>query len=270
MFIPYRDDNPTRRAPVVTLLIIVLNTAALVWMSQLGPRQQVLATHTWGFMPARLGQLFDHRPVVFQVPEMVRDPWGIVGVREQAYRVEPHPLQVILSLFSCMFLHGGWMHLLGNMWFLWIFGNNVEDRLGHGVYLLFYLAGGLSASACHWLNDPGSVVPVVGASGAGAAVLGAYAITWPWARVHTLVFLLIFFTVMDFPALLVLGVWFLTQLLEATKSTNLGMSGGVAWWAHVGGFAAGAALMPALSALVGADGLPRHHDTDPLEPQDEF
>jgi membrane associated rhomboid family serine protease len=163
--------------------------------------------------------------------------------------LEANPGQIVLSWFTAMFLHGGWLHLIGNMWFLVIFGNNVEDRLGHGVYLLLYLLGGLAAAAFHWAGAPSSMAPVIGASGAVAAILGAYAITWPWARVHTLIFLFIFITVVDFPALLVLGVWFLTQLFNATQQT-MGMGENVAWWAHVGGFVAGAFLMPLLSALV--------------------
>jgi membrane associated rhomboid family serine protease len=162
-----------------------------------------------------------------------------------------------------MFLHGGWMHLLSNMWFLWLFGNNVEDRLGHVVYLVFYLLGGLAALFCHWLTDPASAVPVIGASGAVAAVLGAYAITFPFARIRTLVFLLVFVTIVDLPALLVLGVWFLGQLLEARASLNLEVDGGVAFMAHVGGFVAGLILMPLLGGTrPPEDEGPRRIDAD--------
>ena len=162
----------------------------------------------------------------------------------------PSSVSVVLTLFTSMFLHGGWMHLLGNMWFLWLFGNNVEDRLGPIVYLLFYLAGGLVAALCHWLTDTDSVVPVIGASGAVAAVLGAYAVTWPHAHIRTLVFLFIIITTIRLPAMLVLGFWFLQQLLEGYTSFNLGLDGGVAWWAHVGGFVAGAAAMVPLRAMI--------------------
>jgi len=132
------------------------------------------------------------------------------------------------------------MHLIGNMWFLWIFGNNIEDRLGIIAYILLYMLGGLLATATHWLTDPSSTTPVIGASGAVAAILGAYAITWPWARIHTLVFLLFFVTIVDVPALIVLGVWFLGQVVAGMQ----GMSQGVAIAAHIGGFVAGMLMMP--------------------------
>jgi membrane associated rhomboid family serine protease len=143
------------------------------------------------------------------------------------------------------------MHLLSNMWFLWLFGNNVEDRLGAFFYLFLYLLGGLIASAMHWAIDPTSTIPVIGASGAIAAVLGAYAVTWPWARVSCLVVLVVFVTIIDVPALLVLGVWFVAQVLSGQEALRHAGGGGVAWWAHVGGFLAGMALMPPLNAMLG-------------------
>jgi membrane associated rhomboid family serine protease len=130
------------------------------------------------------------------------------------------------------------------MWFLWIFGNNVEDRLGHSLYAAFYLGGGVLANLCHWWSDPQSEVPVIGASGAVATVLGAYAVTWPWAHIRCLVVLVIFITVVQLPALAVLGFWFLTQVLEASRQVKIGLQGGVAFWAHIGGFLAGMVLMP--------------------------
>ena len=137
------------------------------------------------------------------------------------------------------------------MWFLWLFGDNVEDRLGPLLYLVLYLLGGVVASISHWVVDPESTLPVIGASGAVAAVLGAYAITWPWARVRTLVFLVIFVTIIDVPALFVLGAWFVRQLVAGHQSLYHAGTGGVAWWAHVGGFVAGMVLMPLFSLLVG-------------------
>jgi hypothetical protein len=151
-----------------------------------------------------------------------------------------------------MFLHGNWLHFGGNMWFLWIFGNNIEDRLGHFGFPLFYTVGGFFALACQWINDPGSTIPAIGASGAVAAVLGAYAITFPTAQVRTLVVLVVIITVVDLPALIVLGAWFIVQLLSATGALDLGMAGGVAWWAHIGGFVAGLVLMPLFTAGAGA------------------
>mgnify|MGYP001030506866 CR=1 FL=1 len=247
MLFPFRDNNPTRRAPVVTGGIIAVNVAAFLWLGRMPePKQQAMVFQR-GFVPARIGQLFHGGPVTVQIP--VEEIQTLDGVfqRVQEVRLPPARSEILLSLLTYMFLHGGWLHLLGNMWFLWIFGNNVEDRLGPIVYLLFYLGGGILAGACQWAFSPASTVPVIGASGAVAGILGAYAITWPFAKVETLVFLVFFITIIELPALLVLGVWFLGQVLEAARA-----SGGVAWWAHVGGFLAGLFLMPWLSELVGA------------------
>jgi membrane associated rhomboid family serine protease len=263
MFFPFRDDNPTTRPAIVTYSLVAINVGALLWLGRLPEAKQVAAVHQWGFVPARIAQLTTGQPIRFTVPEVVQGPWGMVIERQRTFVLRPDPRQTVLSLVTAMFLHGGWMHLLGNMWFLAVFGNNVEDRLGHLPFLGFYLLGGLAASACHWAGQPNSLVPVVGASGAVAAVLGAYAVTWPWARVHTLVFLVIFVTILDFPALLVLGVWFLTQVLNATRQTGMGAN--VAWWAHVGGFLAGALLMPLLSAMFAprqTARAARFHDSD--------
>ncbi len=176
--------------------------------------------------------------------------WG-QKVMPRAIELKPEPRQIWASLLTCMFLHGGWWHLLGNMWFLWIFGDNVEDRLGPLLYLVLYLLGGVIASLSHWVVSPNSTLPVIGASGAVAAVLGAYAITWPGARVRTLVFLVIFVTIIDVPALVVLGAWFVGQLVAGHQALYHAGTGGVAWWAHVGGFVAGMVLMPTFSLLVG-------------------
>jgi rhomboid family protein len=141
---------------------------------------------------------------------------------------------------SSMFLHGGWLHLIGNMWFLWVFGNNVEDSMGHARYLAFYLLCGLAAAATQTFVSPESIVPMVGASGAISGVMGAYVILYPRVRVHMLVFLFIFVTRIVVPAYLMLGYWFLLQLLGGSAAQG---EGGVAFWAHVGGFVAGAALI---------------------------
>jgi membrane associated rhomboid family serine protease len=248
---PYHDNNPTTRWPVVTLGLIGINVAIFLWMTALPPGQQARLVIERGFVPARLEQITNPNRVV-EVP--------LIGAEQQPFpgrppvvpvvRLQPAPREIVASLVSCMFLHGGWMHLLGNMWFLYLFGNNVEDRLGHGLYLLFYLGGGLLATLAHWAYDPASNVPVIGASGAVSAVLGAYAVTYPHARVHTLVFLFFFITVIDLPAYVVLGFWFLGQLLEAYGQLGLDVSGGVAFWAHIGGFVAGAIVMPMLRAVV--------------------
>jgi len=248
MFIPLHDDNPTRRTPVVTFLVIGLNVLVQLWSSHLNPVEQQLFAYRYGFVPARIMQLSHKEPVYAPLRvEKLHLFWGPY-VEEHLVRLDPQPRQICLSLITCMFLHGGWLHLIGNMWFLWLFGNNVEDRLGPVRYLVLYLGGGLIAGLSHWAVTPQSLVPVIGASGAVAAVLGAYAITWPWARVSVLMVLVIFLTVIDVPALFVLGIWFIAQVLAGQESLREASLGGVAWWAHVGGFLAGVAVMPLLKA----------------------
>ncbi|HEY6564175.1 MAG TPA: rhomboid family intramembrane serine protease, partial [Pirellulaceae bacterium] len=186
----------------------------------------------------------------------------------------PSKPEIIASIFTAMFLHGNWMHLLGNMWFLWLFGNNIEDRLGHTKYLLLYLLGGVFATAVHWAMSPAAamVQPLIGASGAVAVVLGAYAVTFPHANVRTLVFILIFITVVDLPALIVLGAWFVIQVVNgAYARPEFGNT--VAWWAHAGGFLAGVIVMPFLSGTRTlfpssgpALGFPSDTEQDPYEP----
>jgi membrane associated rhomboid family serine protease len=253
MLFPFHDDNPTQRTPVVTVALIAANVICFLWTWSLPPAVHQTVVYRFGFVPRWLTQLDDPQPINAVVESKIvwsgRFGWQKVG-REVALTTRPR--YVLISLLSCMFLHGGWFHLIGNMWFLWLFGSNVEDRLGRIGFPVFYLLGGLAATGCHWLVSRQSPVPIIGASGAIAAVLGAYAITWPWARVQTLVVLLLFITVVELPALLVLGIWFLGQLLEAYTSLNLGIGGGVAWWAHVGGFVAGIAMMPVFSLAVGA------------------
>jgi len=247
MFIPLHDDNPTVRTPVVMYVLVAINVLAFLATFTLSAQEQQLLVYRRGFVPARLAQLVHPQPITVPLQQLAVNRWGQVVALERPLQLPPVPQQILLSLITCMFLHGGWLHLIGNMWFLWIFGNNVEDRLGPWLFLLFYLGGGLLASGCHWLIDPSSTTPVIGASGAVAAVLGAYAVTWPWARVKTLVFLFVFVTMIDVPAMLVLGFWFLGQLLSGTR--ELHAAAGVAWWAHVGGFVAGLLLMPVADAL---------------------
>jgi membrane associated rhomboid family serine protease len=250
MFFPFHDENPVERTPIAMYAIVVLNVVVFLWSRQLQPLGQQELAYEHGFVPARIEQLTDRRPI--EVPlkvEMAPTPWAQdVGVVR--LRLDPKPSEIVLSLVTCMFLHGGWLHLIGNMWFLWIFGNNVEDRLGPVLFLVLYFVGGLLASGAHWLSAPQSTMPVIGASGAIAAALGAYAVTWPWARVRTLVFLFIFITVIDLPAFVVLGAWFLLQLFAAWAPNPMGEP--VAFWAHVGGFVTGMVLMPLFSTLVGA------------------
>jgi membrane associated rhomboid family serine protease len=244
MFFPLYDENPVRRTPVLTYLLVALNVLAFLWTLRLTPLQEQELAYRRGFVPARLSQLKTQLPIQVEVTEgAIPTPFGLIP-QKKVLTFPPDREQIVLSLVTCMFLHGSWLHLLGNMWFLYLFGNNVEDRLGPARFLLLYLLGGLLASFSHWLVDRQSLTPVIGASGAVAAVLGAYTVTWPWARVHTLVFLFIFITVIEVPALVVNGVWFIGQVLAGQQAVSGG--GGVAWWAHVGGFIAGAALMQLL------------------------
>ena len=218
--IPIKDDNPTHHIPLVTICLILLNVAVFVYQSMLGAEAQAFIF--------RLGAI----------------PWEIVHFREYpglppAYRSS---LPNVLTLFSSMFVHGGLVHLLGNMLYLWIFGDNVEALMGHARFLLFYLMCGLVAALTHVIIEPGSTVPMVGASGAISGVLGAYFIRFPRARVHVLIFFFFFIRVIYVSALFVLGFWFVMQLFNGFGS--LGASGGgVAWFAHIGGFLAGLLLV---------------------------
>ncbi len=213
--IPLRDENPSSTRPGVTMAIIALNAAVFVYELTLGPALREFMLD-WGLVPARLSiALHGGESVVLVAP----------------------------TIFTSLFLHGGWMHLLGNMWYLWIFGDNVEDRLGHARYLAFYLIGGVAASIAHVVTAPYSSAPTIGASGAIATVLGAYAVAFPRARVITLIPLFVFIRIMALPALLVLGLWFVFQLFTGFLSLGFGAQGGVAWWAHIGGFAFGMLAM---------------------------
>ncbi len=170
--------------------------------------------------------------------------WGLVPARFTAGLQEGLPLSdLLVPWFSSMFLHGGWMHLIGNLWFLWIFGDNVEDRLGRPRFLLFYLLGGLAAAFAQWVVDPQSAVPMVGASGAISAVLAGYLVLYPKARIVTLVPLFVFVHFTELPAWIFLGLWFVFQGLSGVGDLASGAGGGVAWWAHVGGFVAGVPLV---------------------------
>lgn len=209
--IPIRDDIPSSRFPAVTLGIIGLNFLVFLRELKLGPHLEDLML-SFAIIPAR-----------YTVPDVAAQ-----------YSLP----QQIFAFFSSMFLHGGWIHLLGNMWTLWIFGDNVEDRLGRVRYLTLYLAGGVAAALLHIYTNAGSAVPTIGASGAIAAVMGAYFRFYPHARVETIIPPLIFGPIFEFPALIFLGWWFLLQFFNGAMSLgarNQSFSG-IAWWAHVGGF----------------------------------
>jgi membrane associated rhomboid family serine protease len=212
---PLRDSIPSTRKPVVNTLIIAACTVVFVYEWMLGPALDEFLV-AQAFVPVR----FFH-PGAFEVGLLFN----------------------VRTLVFSMFLHGGWLHLIGNMWFLWVFGDNVEDCLGHGGYLLFYLASGAAAALGQAVAAPMSNVPMVGASGAIAGVLGAYLLWFPWARVKTAIFLGIFFTIAEIPALVFLLLWFVVQFFSGTLSlATANAGGGVAWFAHIGGFVTGLAL----------------------------
>ena len=224
--IPLKDDIPTRRFPIVTVVLIAINV--IVYF--------VLEQGLWD-----LGDTGNERVVEYgAIPLEITDP-GIECESSPPFtQIQCGDLgsgqpPVWVTIFTSMFLHGSLLHLGGNMLFLWIFGNNIEDSMNRAVFVLFYLLAGLVAVGLHVISDTNSAIPTVGASGAIAGVLGAYARLYPRARVVTLVFIIIIFTVITLPAVLVLGVWFLLQLLPAF-SDPASTGGGVAYYAHIGGF----------------------------------
>ena len=223
--IPLRDDIPSRTVPVINVTLIVVNVLFFLMELGMGPRLQRFLFHA-----AVVPVLFSGRDHVLSLPEVIRTSVSPdLGVR------------VLLS----MFLHGGWVHILGNMLYLWIFGDNVEDRMGHFRYLAFYLLCGWTATYAHIWAEPVSRMPSIGASGAIAGVLGAYIALYPKARIVTIVPLGIFFPLVQFPAVLFIGFWFLQQFLAGGLAlvARTAETGGVAWWAHVGGFLAGVLLV---------------------------
>lgn len=227
MFLPLKDLNPTQRFPFVTVALIASNVAVFVYELLLGRGIEGFIT-AYGMTP-------------YEITHAV-DLIGSVGELPLVHA--PGPPFVYLTVLTSMFIHGGFLHILGNMLYLWIFGNNIEDLLGPLRFLLFYIVCGVVAALSHVLTDPGSIVPTVGASGAVAGVLGAYLIVHPRARVLTLVFLGIFIRPMLVPAALVLIFWFVLQIFSGFLSLGAGaLGGGVAWFAHIGGFVAGMVLV---------------------------
>lgn len=212
--IPLKDDNPTQSAPIVTIGLIVINSLIFIYQLNLSPEGLEAFLYRYGAIPLRL-----------VAPDI-------------SLPLSAPPLPFGLTIFSSMFLHGGLFHLLGNMLYLWIFGNNVEDYLGHIKFLGFYLLSGFLAAFIHTLSDLHSHVPMIGASGAIAGVLGAYLVLFPRANISTLFIFFIFFKVINVPAVLILGLWFVIQLVNAGT-----VGGSVAWFAHVGGFLAGVVLI---------------------------
>ncbi len=202
--LPFRDENPTHSFPLFTITILVANVAVFIW-GNLEPQNEAALFTVYSLVPIN----FIHSP-----PEFYS------------------------TIFSSMFIHSGFMHLAGNLLFLWIFGDNIEEALGKVRFLLFYLLCGTLAALCHMASDLNSQIPMVGASGAISGILGAYMVLFPFAKIRTLIFLGFFITVVRIPAIILLLIWLSIQI-----SSSLYMEGGVAWFAHIGGFAAGFLLI---------------------------
>jgi len=225
--IPIRDDQPRFSTPYVTFFIIALNVVVFLFELSVGAQSR-------GALNSLVDQ-FGVVPLHFQRALAGSTRFNLAGQS--------------ITILTSMFLHGGWLHIIGNMWFLWIFGDNIEDHVGHFPYLIFYLVSGFVASITHIALNLDSNVPSVGASGAIAGVMGAYFVLYPKARVLTLVPLIIFFTFWWLPAWIFLGYWFLLQFLSGSATAIAATSqntGGVAFWAHVGGFVAGILLIKIL------------------------
>lgn len=215
--IPIHDDNPTQIRPVVTIALIVVNAMVFLWEISLPEPVQERIFYSLGTIPAVL--------------------FGEKSLRPEIALVSPE-----LSILTSMFLHGGWMHLIGNMLYLWIFGNNVEDAMGHLRFILFYLLCGIAAALSQAFQDPSSTVPMIGASGAIGGVLGAYLLLHPRANVLVLIPIFFFLHLTRIPAVIVLGFWFVLQFVQSAM-TPPELGGGVAYWAHIGGFLTGMVLI---------------------------
>ncbi|MGC1374781.1 MAG: rhomboid family intramembrane serine protease [Anaerolineales bacterium] len=201
--IPLYDTLHSRRFPIVNWLLIALNLLVFLYEISLSPSGLNNLTQRWGLVPIQL---------------------------------MAHPATAWITIFTAMFLHGGWFHILSNMWVLFIFGDNIEDRLGRSRYLIFYLLSGVAAGLLESFVLPGSSVPMIGASGAIAGVLGAYLVLYPHARIASLVPILFIFTIIDVPAAIFLLFWFVSQLFSGWLTLQGSTGAGIAWWAHVGGF----------------------------------
>jgi membrane associated rhomboid family serine protease len=225
---PIRDENPHYLTPLVTYAIIAAN--AWAWFEYQGLGSEVPLIDSLCEMGMIPGEFLNRVPAGTVVP-MTANASCVLGNTSTWF-----------TPITSMFLHGGWLHLIGNMWFMWIFGNNVEDSMGHVRFLVFYLVCGFAATALQVFSDPDSAIPMIGASGAIGGVMGAYVVLYPRVRVHMLLFFGIFFTRIVVPASFMLGYWFLIQLLGGYLGSGQ-QGGGTAFWAHVGGFAAGALLI---------------------------
>jgi len=211
--IPLKDLTPRRSFPVVTLLIILANAVVFIYQITLGHHAQDVFAMTYGLVPYKISQ-------------------ALAG---KHYTIG----EAFLPLLTCMFLHGGWWHIISNMWFLWVLGGNVEDRMQPVPYLLLYLVAGVGAGVSQTLFSWGSHIPTVGASGAISGVLGAYIVFFPGSRILTLIPLFIIWFTWKIPAVIFIGLWFIAQVLSGLSAVASASMGGVAWWAHVGGFLIG-------------------------------
>ncbi len=247
--IPFRDNIPSRRDPVLTVALIALNVLVYFFQWVLDDQARTRFVFRFGAIP-RAFQVIGKGEQAFSMP-LGQPQWVLRNGQEVL--VDPPLADVRLSgtwaaalvpLVTSMFLHGSWLHVIGNMWFLWLFGDNVEDRLGRARFVLLYLLSGLAATVSQVIVNWGELTPIIGASGAVAGVLGAYMITYPYARVLTFVpFFYFFWPVVELPAFVFLLLWFLMQFVQGTAALAVPAAGGVAWWAHVGGFIAGLILM---------------------------
>jgi membrane associated rhomboid family serine protease len=248
---PLKDDIPTRRFPILTVAVIV--ACVVVYFG--------VERGVWGLGAVGNERVLEYGAIPYELTHPGKECAPVAGgqiacegqpgVAGQA----PDQAPWWVTIFTSMFMHGSLLHLGGNMLFLWIFGNNIEDSMGRLHFVAFYLLGGIAALSAQTLIDPSAAVPTVGASGAIAAVLGGYAILYPRARVVTLIFIIIFFTIVELPALVVLGLWFLIQVLygSAELGQPLGGGGGVAYFAHIGGFVFGLLLIRAFADRVHDD-----------------
>ncbi len=251
-FFPFRDDNPSFSVPIVTISLVCLNVFFYIISGLAGEMAFLRNIFTFGLIPAELfhGVTVNTYPSDWLLPD---DALPTIG-----------DFPTFLTLFADMFMHCGFMHLLGNMWFLWLFGDNIEDRMGSFKFIIFYLVAGLIAALSHGLTDTSGVIPMIGASGAISGVIGAYIILFPYARIHTLIFVFFFFKTVRVPAWIYLGLWFIGQVFAGFHS--LGVSGaGVAFFAHIGGFIVGVIMVKLFAPkqfvqFIGSDG--RFHFTE--------
>ena len=225
LFIPLKDINPIRRRPVVTWTLLGMNILVFIYQLWHGHGGQALIS-ALGATPFEIVRMTD-----------------LVGSYGPYTHHLPGPSPIFLTLFTSMFLHGGFLHIGFNMLYLWIFGNNIEDVLGPAKVILFYFAGGMIAHAMHIASDPGSLTPTIGASGAISAIMGAYLLLYPHARILTLMWILIFIQLIAVPASVIIVYWFVIQLISGFISLGGQVGGGVAWFAHIGGFLGGIFLI---------------------------